>query len=375
VLSFRFPFTALFVFVLVLPFASAASSGQSASPAIAQTIPSHPASAVASETAERTLRVQWRRLFDNKSWTKLDSIASRLRSQRLRFQGGGWQLHVLYTIVSAPGSKAATNTEWGAKIAALKEWMRHDPSSPTPRIALADAYEHFAWKARGSGFADTVTPEGWNLFGERIQKAREVLEQAEKISRGDPEWYDAMLVVAFNQDWSPAQVDALADEALSREPGYFYIARELADDLLPKWDGAPGDTERFAGKVADRIGGAEGDATYFFIAEQIQVVEDCEDCSGSHARGLSWTRIRRGYAAVERLYGTNNFERNAIAYLALRANDFQTAQQAFERVGNNWDKDVWASKAQFDHFRRLCQTLPNLKPMQPAPSKQTSTAY
>jgi hypothetical protein len=201
-----------------------------------------------------------------------------------------------------------------------------------------------------------------------MQEARDVLEQAEKIGRSDPEWYKAMLVAASAQDWSRAQADALVDEALSREPGYYYVARVEADNLLPKWYGEPGDTEQFVSKVADRIGGAEGDATYFFVAEATLVDEQrCFQCSPP---AMSWTRIRRGYAAVERLYGTNNYEHNAIAFLAVHAGDTQTARLAFERIGGNWDPDVWGSRARFDSGR----LFPNLKPVPPAP-KGTSTPY
>jgi hypothetical protein len=387
----RFTGTIATVFLSVPLLVVAASPGQTASPAIAQTIPAHPANGVASEAEERTLRVQWRRLFDDRRWDELDSIAKRLRKRRLRFQGGSWQLHVLYTVLSTTGSKTATDAAWEAQIAALQEWMRHNPSSPTPRIALADAYENFAWKARGGGLADTVTPMGWKLFRQRIEKARVVLVQAEIISLNDPEWYDAMLVIANAQSWRGDQVGALVDKALSHEPGYYYVARDAAEFLLPKWNGSPGATQRFAWKVADKIGGAEGDATYFFIAENVLVIQACS-CPGSHARGMSWPRIRKGYAAIERLYGTNDLELNAIASLAVRAGDSQTAQQAFTKIGNNWNKDVWGSKAIFDAERSVAYSpnlrpgsdfqpdqpppnLQNLRPVPVAPSQGTSTAH
>ena len=242
-------------------------------------------------------------------------------------------------------------------------------AQPTPRIALADTYENFAWKARGSGFADAVTPEAWNLLGERMQKALQVLQQAEKISHDDPEWYNSMLVATSDQDWNRAQADALVDEALSKEPGYFYVLRVQADNLLPKWYGNPGDTEEFIAKAADRIGGAEGDASYFFVAEATLVAE--ERCSQCTPPAMSWTRIRQGYAAVERLYGTNNYERNAIAFLAVRARDAQTARDAFERIGDDWDPDVWGSKALFDSGRLFS----NLKPVPHAPPKGARTTY
>ena len=321
--------------------------------------------AVASVAVERTLRLKWRESFDNQSWAKLDSLADRLRSRRLRFQGGGWQLHVLYTILSTTASEDPTDERWEAQIAALQEWIRQYPLSPTPRIALADTYENFAWRARGKGFADTVTPDGWRLFGERMQKALGILKGAEKISRDDPEWYVSMLVASSDHSWNRAEADALVNKALRREPGYFYIARIQADYLQPKWHGMPGETEHFVASVADRIGGENGDATYFFVAEFLLTVANCDACAVKHVRGLSWTRIRDGYLAIERLYGTNSFEHNAMALMALQYGDDETARQAFQVIGDNWDKDVWGSKAAFDMTRRNVMALPNLRSVLP----------
>lgn len=362
--NLRFPFT---VRALSLLLVAVLFQGESVL-LVAQTSSDRPAKPVTSETAESLLRSQWRKLFETHSWTELDSLADRLRSQRLRFQGGGWQLHVLYCILSSC-SHGDSDPAWESQIAALQEWIRHSPSSPTPRIALADTYESFAWKARGGDFADQVTEQGWKLFGERMQKARETLEEARQTSRGDPEWYSAMLVASAAYDWNREKADALVDESLSLEPGYFYIARIQADNLLPKWYGEPGDTERFVAKVADRIGGAEGDATYFFIAEYTLIAaEKCIPCTPPT---MSWARLRRGYAAIEHLYGTNNFEKNAYAFLAVHAGDRETARRAFEKIGENWNPDVWETKARFESGRMF----PNLIPVPLGPPKSAGPAH
>lgn len=328
----------------------------------AQTTPAQPSKPVTSETAERALRSQWRTLFETHSWSELDDLADRLRSQRLRFQGGGWQLHVLYCTLSSCSSNDG-DAAWESQIAALEEWIHHSPSSPAPRIALADTYENYAWKARGGDFADQVTEQGWKLFGERMQKAREVLEQAEPIRHGDPEWYSSMLMASAALDWNRSKTDVLVDESLREQPGYFYIARIQADNLLPKWYGEPGDAERFVANFADRVGGAEGDATYFFIAEYILTA--AEKCIPCEPPTLSWARIRRGYAVIQREYGTNNFEQNAYAFLAVHAGDRETARQAFAVIGDNWNSDVWETRRRFESRRMF----PNLIPVPVGPPK------
>ena len=44
---------------------------------------------------------------------------------------------------------------------------------PGPRLLAGFRSVDFAWEARGNGLANTVTPEGWKLFRERLVLARQ----------------------------------------------------------------------------------------------------------------------------------------------------------------------------------------------------------
>jgi hypothetical protein len=298
-----------------------------------------------SDTDQRDFRVSLLGLFNTGRYADLDALAQQLQQQRSRFRGGAWRLHVFFGTLSTPGAETATDAAWNAQIVKLEKWMRSSPASPTPRIALAQTYLRFAWKARGHGFADTVTPEAWALFQSRVQLARSTLEQSAALAQNSPHWYLQMQGVALDQQWDRAAFDALAERALAHEPGYYYFATSESNYLLPKWYGKPGDTERYAAEVADRIGGDEGDAVYFQIAATI----NC--CNRTQAPVLSWPRVQRGFAALESLYRSTNHERNVMAYLAVHSGDAATAQQLFARIGNDWSQPVWKSKAAFDAAR------------------------
>lgn len=105
-------------------------------------------------SAAHSFRVHVRELFNQGSYSELDNIASRVQSERLRFRGGFWQIHIFYTMISNPGSLTATDAEWESNIASLEKWSKDYPNSPVPRIARA--YGRFAWKARGNGYMKTV---------------------------------------------------------------------------------------------------------------------------------------------------------------------------------------------------------------------------
>lgn len=317
-----------------------------ASPAFAHASHSNTVFPVASRAQEHALPRQWSRLLHDHEWSRLDSIAARLRSQRLRFQGGGWQLHVFYCDIGT-GCLDPAGAQWRWRVSALKEWIHHSPASPTPRIALADAYEEMAWEARGNGEADTVSPQAWTIFYQRVKLARDTLDASQQIGRNDPGWYDAMLHVALDQGWHAGMVQEFANAAISKFPGYFYLVRDVAKYFLPQWYGMPGNTAKYVELASNSIGGEQGDATYFFVAEILLVEED--NCYSCKTPVMSWHRIRRGFNAVQRLYGTNNYEFNTLAFLALHDGDRRTARMAFKEIGNRWDNGVWASKLEFEN--------------------------
>jgi hypothetical protein len=298
-----------------------------------------------SDTDLRDFRVSVLGLFNAARYDELDGLAQQLQQQRSRFRGGAWRLHVFFGTLSSPGSETATDAAWTAHMAKLEQWAQSRPTSATPRIALAQTYLRFAWKARGHGYANTVTPEGRALFQSRVNSARSTLEQSAAYAENSPQWYLQMQNVALDQQWDRAAYDALAERALAHEAGYYYFAVAQSNYLLPKWYGKPGDTERYAAQVADRIGGAEGDAVYFQIAAAI----NC--CKSNQAPAISWPRVQRGFASLESLYGSTNHERNVMAFLAVGNGDVATAQQLFARIGNDWSESVWKTKANFDAAR------------------------
>ena len=92
------------------------------------------------------------------------------------------------------------------------------------------------------------------------------------------------------------------------------------------------------------MGGQSGDVIYFRIAQAM-------NCCGPKnlMPGMSWNRIKEGFAALEGLYGSVNYQRNMMAYLAVRNHDQEFANQMFSRIGDDWDQGVWHTKANFDN--------------------------
>src|SRR5205814_10318239 len=67
-----------------------------------------------------------------------------------------------------------------------QDWIAQFPTSITARVAYADFFTDYAWHARGTGFADKVTKEGWQRFRERIELARNTVGETRELTGKEP---------------------------------------------------------------------------------------------------------------------------------------------------------------------------------------------
>ncbi|HUA00052.1 MAG TPA: hypothetical protein VMB02_06955 [Candidatus Aquilonibacter sp.] len=282
-----------------------------------------------------------------KDYDTLDKVAQDLRSTKARFKGGVWKLSDFYDgLTRPPEGEEANDDAWEAHIADLKAWIAARPESATARIALAETYSEYAFRARGNAYADSVSDGGWKLFSERTALDAAVLVDAAKLKEKCPYWFEAMQHVAVAQGWSKTQAKQLLDAAIAFEPTYYHYYRVYANFLLPRWYGDPGEVQAFAEQISDQIGGQQGKFMYFEIATVI--VCGCDMPSDrAQLQVLSWPKIKDGYAALGSLYGYSNSKTNRFGYMAYIEQDRSAAQAAFSAIGDDWSQDVWESKLDF----------------------------
>ena len=291
---------------------------------------------------------QWKRSIESdlidERFSDLDRMADQYRRERSRLPGGGWRLHVFYSALDAPQQ---TDKDTRDHLAHLEHWMRQRPESITARVALATSLDRWAWVARGGGYARTVTPEGWRLFNERIKQAQAVLEESANMSSMCPQWYSQMMTVGLAQNWDASRMKDIFDRGIQFEPGYFYLYRQYANYLLPKWDGHPGDAAAFARTSADQLGGDAGDLLYFQIATVLISRGDRD----FPVRQMDWDRIQRGYQALSAQYGASGRTMNELAFMAYKFHDATVARQQFTLIGDKWSRGVWRDRKLFDRAR------------------------
>ena len=322
-----------------------------------------PPATLNSEDEQERYKAEVAGLLSRNDFDGLEKTADSVRRNKTRFPGGVWKLYVFYEGVERPfAGERATDAEWEAHLETLKRWATVKPESITARVALAQAYFGWGYKARGHAYAYKVTDEGWRLLGERLRLASSVLRDAASLKAKCPHWYVVLLSVARVQGWEKAHVRMVFEKAVAFEPDYYHFYREYALYLLPKWAGDEGEAEAFAAETLRRVGGKQGTFLYFEIATVLNCA--CSE-NGRHMDAMSWAKIREGYAALEELYGISNRKLNRFAYLAVLARDGAGADGAFKRIGDDWDPVTWRTEENFQRFNILAKR-PGTAAAQPA---------
>ena len=281
---------------------------------------------------------------------QLACLANSARSHKELFPGGMWKIHAIYSGLAKPPLHP-THEDWTNHIELVQRWVSTRPESVTARIALAESYENWGADARGTGYADTVSESGWKLLAERTAKAKQILDEAQTLSTKDPEWYVAMQDVALG-DWEPAAQRVLFDQAVKFDPTYYYYYRLYANSILPKWGGEVGEVDKFLQQSADHIGGDAGDILYFRVAGTLVC-----GCENDQHLNLSWPRIQKGFAAVEKQNGPSPENWNLLAHMAIAFNDAYVADKMFTKIGDQWSEDTWRASSYFESSKQWAKQV------------------
>lgn len=271
-----------------------------------------------------------------KDFAGLEKAAAELRSGRLKTEDGLWRLERFYDALE-PSSSQSSPGYWKARFEIHEAWRAAFPNSITARVAHASALTEHAWSARGSGWAKDVPSNGWKPFEERLQQARKVLDEAEKLPEKCPHWFATMQTVALGQGWERAEYEALYRRAVAAEPTYYLYYFKKAFYLLPRWHGRSGEWERFAEEAAAKDNAAEGMTVYTRIAWAN---------SGFHDNlfkdtGIEWVKMKQGFRDIEKAYPRSKRNLNAFCRFAFEAGDLETTRELLARIGAEPVRTVW----------------------------------
>ena len=289
-------------------------------------------------------------LLVTRNFAALEELASQLRRSKARFSSGSLKLDLYYEALHKPPS-----LEQERYLELLDAWIAASPSSPTPYIVKANAHQAFAWKARGSEFADTVTDAGWEEFKREGRRALATLQKAGPLAGQDPVYYRVYIDVLGSHGLDEDEMNAKFAQGAALEPTYFQLYRARANFLRPEWGGEEGAVERFAARSADLTRNTIGEELYARIAIWM-AWRDGRKVFTTHK--FSWPRVKQGFLDIQKRYpGSSNT--HSFLWLAWLNRDRDTARALLKQPEARWNADAgkdWKNPDEFNSAKSWAKT-------------------
>jgi hypothetical protein len=290
-------------------------------------------------------RIAVRQDYNTRRFPELEKRASELRRTKALFGDGRWKLIEFYQAFAC--RREEPENMWQLHDQIHRDWLTAFPQSITARVAYGDFLTEYAWHARGSGSADTVTAEGWQRFNERLTAATRTVEEVRDLPERDPVSWSVRLRIATGQSWTEDQFDRALEEAKSFEPKFWGYDVSRAVSLLPRWYGKPGAWEEYAEHAATRPDGL-GDEVYARIVMALH----------GYYRNVfretkaSWKKTEAGLEQMRRAYPQSLDILSEAASLAVNAEDREFAKAMFDLLGDRYLSSVWKKPEYFLDCRK-----------------------
>ncbi len=294
-------------------------------------------------------RQETRQLYNNRKFQELETWASEARDGKLKFANGTWKITHFYDSLKCREDEP--ESMWQLHEQIHQDWEKKFPDSITARVGHADFLTSYAWNARGTGYSNEVTEEGWRLFHERIEAARITLDKAKKLPKKCPVWWQVQMKVALGQSWSKADFAKLFEEAKAFEPQYFPYDLAQAKFLMPRWYGDEGDWEAAALKEIERPSGLGLEGYARVICDQRGYYDEI-----FNETKASWRKTRQGFELMRKSYPDSAEVLNAYCRLACIAEDRVLAKDLFAQIGDKVILYCWGGeRKRFTQMKRWAE--------------------
>lgn len=163
---------------------------------------------------------------------------------------------------------------------------------------LAEALVQYgqAWTARGSGFGNTVSPEAWELYYQKLGDAYATLDSASPRLRQTGPWHVLKLEIAFQTpDLKSARLDLLRT-ASDAWPEYISIYSVPMQFAHPKWGGSFETMDGIARFAAEKTRARLGAAMYAVLYERLFRGDSAYTLRDAD---VDWAMMKQGFRDVE----------------------------------------------------------------------------
>jgi len=294
--------------------------------------------------------VAWRQVLLRGGYAGLEKAAVELVAEESRFVSGLWKISSFMEGLSQ--AETQREEDWRSHEEALERWREEFPESATQQITLASFLVRDAWRARGSGWASTVTEEGWRVFRERLSEAKAVFDALPR-DKWSPYAYSSWLGMATGLGLPTTETEPVFEECVARWPEFHSLYFAEAMRLLPRWHGRPGEWEEW---LADRTSAGDEFSDELY-ARVVWAQSGFYRGEGGVFEGsdADWNRVKRGFEVMRKRYPDSSWNLNAYAKFSSDAGDRATAAALVKDLEGREITRFWRGWSSYERFRRWAE--------------------
>jgi tetratricopeptide (TPR) repeat protein len=285
-------------------------------------------------------------LLREKQYETLEKFLDGLLKKKEKNKEGYGLLAEAYDTLGTPPGIEKNYETW---LTCFADWIKENPSSHFAQAGLGAFYLKYAWEARGSGWAVTITEQANMLFGERLLKARESFEKAYRLNESDPVVPAMQIKVAMGLGLDSEEVEKQFERAIRADATDISAYSSKLTYLMPKWHGSEEQMFQFARKTAAEAP-RNSIACLILANAHWEMNARTEDKEYFKNPGV-WKEVKAVYNQILEYYPQANGIQNWLALAAYLAGDYETAKQGFIRIGYDWTPECWGNLKYFEEVK------------------------
>ena len=223
------------------------------------------------------------------------------------------------------------------------DWRRRVRNSEMADLVEAMLLSEWAWSARGTGSANSISAQNLALYAYRSEMAAAALEEVADRASNNPLWYTLSLNVGLDQSKDREQLQAIFDQGFARVPKYRPLYRRMLRILMPRWGGSYEDVDKFINRINAQTGNENDFQRYAELYSDYARMEGDELDLFSDTPAF-WSGLRIGYLGLVKRYPRSDVVFNSYANFACRAGDMASYYRLRYAVGQRFSSTAWSPK-------------------------------
>lgn len=233
------------------------------------------------------------------------------------------------------------------------QWARKHPRSGLAHALHARALVAHGQSYRGTSFANEVPPEAWEFYHGYLRQAATYLREHADVALTDSYAHFVLIQVGKGLSWDKAQLMAIAEDGLKRNPEDIVLHQAMVESLLPKWGGNAKLLDTYIGKATAQTHALYGSGMYAMLYSEAAAAQYGSALfEDSHA---DWDKMKQAYEDILAKFPASARQRNRYAYMACVAKDKATLQRLLGEIGDGVRLDAWGNNA--DRSIETCRRM------------------